>query len=100
MNSADGAIEVKVYYGLGAKHHHFTSINAGETQRYDNSDWKTAGLCWDYVKVKRLSQWSGCPAPQFVRSMVNAGNCSSLRMAVTRSGCGLQVDGLGTFSGF
>lgn len=64
-------------------------INSGEVKTVNNTDWKTAGLCWEKVSVYPAEQWQGCEPRHWIHSFLPG--CSNLDILFVRNGCNIEI---------
>jgi len=98
-----GGISVSVSYA-GQEHYFKNSagfeqgILPGESDTFSNTDWKTAGLCWDQVLASPATArpWRGCEIDSWSSGTPSSkwlGACRGVTVTVKRgSGCQVVID--------
>ncbi len=90
LASTDGVVYGRVWYAgydynIGYGH----GLSPGKSATFDNSDWKTAGLCWDKVEVKPKTHWKDCAAPEWKSMSIS--KCSDMTVTFKRAGCDINI---------
>jgi len=89
--------EIDIMVHCGGQFHDFNNLRPGASATYANTDWKTAGLCWDWVQINPAWKWQGCDVTSIASDKTSTKLLAACRdiTLIFRwkgSGCGIETE--------